>query len=164
LSYVKGVTSALQTQINGKITLDDVIFTVYALYGGSAPLTDNSVWHFSNGANQPAAGNTAANNDSFMPYSCTLQAAVINVSGNTTAGTNENQLWELLNVTQNTTATIGNIQTNGASTTVTSTFNFTGLSLAFTAGDTWVLRCTNPTWATNPVASVFRVLLFFKRT
>jgi len=163
LSYVKGVTSAIQTQLNSKITLDDVIFTVYALYGGAAPLTDGSVWHFSNGANAPTAGNTAANNDSFMPYSCTLQAAVVNVSGNTTAGTNENQLWELLNVTQNTTATIGNIQTNGASATVTSTFNFTGLSLAFTAGDTWVLRCTNPTWATNPVGSVFRVLLFFKR-
>lgn len=163
LSYVKGVTSAIQTQINGKITLDDVIFTVYALYGGAAPLTDGSVWHFSNGANAPTAGNTAANNDSFMPYSCTLQAAVVNVSSNTTAGTNENQLWELLNVTQNTTATIGNIQTNGASATVTTTFNFTGLSLAFTAGDTWVLRCTNPTWATNPVGSVFRVLLFFKR-
>lgn len=163
LSYVKGATSAIQTQLNGKITLDDVIFTIYALYGGAAPLTDGSVWHFSNGANAPTAGNTAANNDSFMPYSCTLQAAVVNVSSNTTAGTNENQLWELLNVTQSTTATIGNIQTNGASATVTTTFNFTGLSLAFTAGDTWVLRCTNPTWATNPAGSVFRVLLFFKR-
>lgn len=163
LSYVKGVTSAIQTQINGKITLDDVIFTVFALYGGATPLTDGSVWHFSNGANTPTAGNTAANNDSFMPYTCTLQAAVVIVSANTTAGTNENMLWELLNVTQNTVGTIGNVQSNGASTTVMVPFSFTGLSLPFTAGDTWALRCTNPTWATNPVGANFRVLLFFKR-
>ena len=163
LSYVKGVTSAIQTQLNGKSTLDDVIFTVFALYGGTTPLTDGSVWHFSNGANTPTAGNTAANNDSIMPYACTLQAAVIVVSANTTAGTNENILWELLNVTQNTTGTIGNVQSNGASTTVMVPFSFTGLSLPFAAGDTWALRCTNPTWATNPVGANFRVLLFFKR-
>jgi len=163
LSYVKGVTSAIQTQINGKITLDDAYFTFLCLHGGAAPAADSSVWHFLNSGISPTAGNTDTNNDFNFGYAVTLIAATIMTYGNTTAGSGESVTFELRNTTQNTTSSIGTTAANGGSATVTTNTTITGLNIAIGASDFFTLRVTNPVWATNPVGVIYRAILTFKR-
>ena len=164
LSYVKGVTSAIQTQLNSKITLDDAYFTFLCLHGGAAPAADSSVWHFLNSGISPTAGNTDTNNDFNFGYAVTIVAATIMTYGNTTAGTGELVTFELRNTTQNTTTSIGTTAANGGSATVVTNTTITGLNIAIGASDFFTLRVTNPVWATNPVGVIYRAVLTFKRS
>lgn len=164
LSYVKGVTSAIQTQLNTKITLDDAYFTFLCLHGGAAPAADSAVWHFLNSGISPTAGNTDTNNDFNFGYAVTIVAAQIMTYGNTTAGTGELVTFELRNTTQNTTTSIGTTAANGGSATVTTNTTITGLNIAIGASDFFTLRVTNPVWATNPVGVIYRAVLTLKRS
>jgi hypothetical protein len=159
LSYVKGVTSALQTQINSKVTLDDVYFTLPFIAAGISP-ADATTYYYSYSAIIPST--TATNQDLSIGYNFTVIGAVMTISANTTAGTTENSTLYIRNTTTSTSSTIGTFQTNGSSTVVIST-TFTGLSINVDATDSFCLEWLTPTWVTNPVAAQIRTILMCKR-
>lgn len=160
LSYVKGVTSAIQTQLDAKKDT----FIYLALYGGATVVTDSSVWYFFNSGIAPTAGNSPTDNDYNFGFAVKLIGATVGVYGNTTAGSAENVTLELRNTTQATTSSIGTFQSNGGSATVTAHFTFTGLNISAGASDYICLKITNPAWATNPVGVTYRVTLIFEKT
>lgn len=160
LAYVKGVTSAIQTQLDAKKDT----FAFLALHGGAPVVTDSSVWYFFNSGIAPTAGNAATDNDYNFGFAVKLIGATVGVYGNTTAGSAENVTIELRNTTQSTTSSIGTFQSNGGSATVTAHFTFTGLNISAGASDYICLKITNPAWATNPVSVNYRVTLFFEKT
>lgn len=138
-------------------------FAFLCLYGGATVVTDSSIWHYFNSGNAPTAGNIDTNNDYNFGFACTLIGATIDVYGNTTAGSNENITVELRNTTAATTSSIGTFQSSGGSATVTDHFTFTGLNIAIGASDNVCLKITNPLWATNPVGTVYRIVLYFRK-
>ena len=149
--------------VNPSIIKNDVYFAFLSLYGGGTPVADSSVWHYFNSGIAPTAGNTDTNNDYNFGFAVVLIGVTIDVYGNTTAGTNENITLELINTTQATTSSVGTFQSNGGSTTVTSHFTITGLNISVASSDYICWKVTNPVWATNPVATVYRVQAIFKR-
>lgn len=154
LSYVKGVTSDIQTQLNTKVTLDDVYFTVPFNFANVNP-ADNATYYF--GAQYTVAPGTGATARIFyMPYDCTLIGYTISIAY--TVGSSEtSQLYCRINNTTD-------VQLGG---------NFSGAATIFTqgttaatnvsAGDYLNIKWVCPTWATNPTAATGTVILYFKR-
>jgi hypothetical protein len=159
LSYVKGVTSAIQTQLNTKVTLDDVYFTL-PFYSGVLSPADATTYYFSPASISPST--TATNQDFSVGYNFTVIGAMILCSANTTSGTAENSTLYVRNTTTSTSSTMGTFQTNGSTTVVIST-TLTGLSINVDATDSFCLEWLTPTWVTNPVAFTTRVILMCKR-
>ncbi|CAB5218366.1 hypothetical protein UFOVP212_23 [uncultured Caudovirales phage] len=146
LSYVKGVTSAIQTQLNTKG------FTLQGGWGTTNP-ADATTYYAGSIA---AALVTTSNNmlGFHIPKNCTLKSAYINIICN--AATTEA-------VTYN--AYIGGtaslITTNNTSST-SYTISATGLSIACTAGQLVLLQIVTPTWATNPTSQRGSYTFYFE--
>ncbi len=91
-----------------------------------------------------------------------LTGAMFSISGNSVAGSAEAVPMQLRNITQATSSNIGNITTNGGSTTVAVNFTFSGLSINVASGDTICLQMNAPAYATNPTGLFIRGVLFFE--
>jgi len=154
LSYVKGVTSAIQTQINSKVTLDDVYFTVPFNFANVNP-ADNTTYYF--GAQYTVAPGTGATARIFyMPYECTLIGYTIGIAYN--VGSSEtSELYCRINNT--TDVQLGGNFSGGATIFTQGTTAATNVS----AGDYLNIKWVCPTWATNPTAATGTVILYFKR-
>jgi hypothetical protein len=140
LSYVKGVTSAIQTQLNTKG------YTLGVLSVASN-LAANQTYYF---GNQPRALlGTATNTKVFIPKTGTIKRADITSYASTTAGTAQNISVNIrLN---NTTDTL--VATVGAATAVRDFIN-TGLSIAVVAGDYIEIKVVVATPFTTPPAGI----------
>jgi len=173
LTYVKGVTSAIQTQLNGKqatITTGtssqylkgDLSLGTYQGYSlnsylGSVTLApaDATTYYFG-GAFTNALTTTAAIRRLYIPKSGTIKAAYVTFSQ--TAGTAETSTISIrLNNTTDTTITASVVNNAGVTT-----FNNTGLSIAVVEGDYIEIKWVTPTWATNPTAVICNVLIYIE--
>lgn len=137
LSYVKGLTSPAQTQLNAK---RGIILTFFP--AAQFNPVDGVVYYF--GSNPSTTVQTTSGfGDSIAPVAFTIKSIYgMCFQG---AGTNENVAFD--------------IGINGVYTSISSTVQLTasmvevsvtGLSLSVVAGDNLTIRMTSPTWATNP--------------
>ena len=159
LSYVKGVTSAIQTQLATKPSQDTFVLQFY--HGGAFSPADNTTYYFTYSSN--AIGTAAANVDMNLGYAFKIVGVQLFIAGNTTAGTNENVTLQVRNVTQATSSSVGTYQTNASSATATANFTFTGLNISIGSGDSFCLQIDTPAWATNPVSANHRANLICER-
>ena len=135
LSYVKGVTSAIQTQINNK---------GYAINLGAAStnLAASSTYYF--GIPVLTVQATAALRRVYIPQSGTIIGGQIYMRATSATTT---QTWTLsirLNNTTNTTFA------STANNSLDKIFSATGLSIAVVAGDYIEITTTTPAWTTAP--------------
>jgi hypothetical protein len=142
LSYVKGVTSAIQTQLNTK---------------SPYPVAE---WYSDNSANSPGDGGVIysgrLNNNpyetvsTYRPVSPKTNAFwLVQVNGliTTALGSSEGITIELLNITQ---STLEVLTTGFTLDKRVSSSGYLSSTLASTIGDEMQIRVTFPTWATNP--------------
>lgn len=141
LSYVKGLTSAVQTQLNAKLIdtssfrstamnpADSTNYFFYALQGTQGGTTETSRrFKFNKAGTVENVGFTIVQ------------------SGN---GSNETVTVYLRNITTATDYTVGTFTSDfGASTNVN--FAWTGLSISVNTTDYWTLKIACPAFATNP--------------
>jgi hypothetical protein len=135
LSYVKGVTSAIQTQINNK---------GYAINLGanSTNIAANSTYYF--GIPVLTVQATAALRRVYIPQSGTIIGGQIYMRATSATST---QTWTIsirLNNTTNTTFA------STANNSLDKVFSATGLSIAVVAGDYIEITTTTPAWTTAP--------------
>ena len=140
LNYSVGVTSAIQTQLDGK----GYFLHVQALT--SSPADAQTVYF---GQLPKAPVTTSAGSKVYIRKAGTIKITQI-YSFSGTAGTNE--AWSLYIRVNDTTDTL--IQTVSSATTERIWTNST-LSIAMAAGDYFEIKMVNPTWATNPLTSIF---------
>ena len=159
LSYVKGVTSAIQTQLSAKPSQDTFVLQFY--HGGAFSPADSTTYYFTYSSN--AIGTAAANVDMNLGYAFKIVGVQLFIAGNTTAGTNENVTLQVRNVTQATSSSVGTYQTNASSATATANFTFTGLNISIGSGDSFCLQVDTPAWATNPVSCNHRANIICER-
>lgn len=167
LSYVKGVSSAIQTQIgnkqdtlvsgtniktvNGNTLLGSGNVVTYGYTLQVQALTsspaDGATIYFGNLPKAPTT--TGATSKIYIREAGTITVAEIYCYSGT-AGTAEN--WSLYIRKNNTTDTL--IATVGSATNER-VFSNTGLSIAVAVGDYIEIKAINPTWATNPLTTIF---------
>lgn len=150
LSYGKGVTSAIQTQLNTK---------VYAVQCGAAiqaVVSDSTNYHM--GIAVAATLNTTA---ALRRFKFTDAGTLKTVSWNlfqTVNGSGETVNLYLRNETAGTDASIGTFTSNFGASAVLSTL-FTGLSITVNTTDDYTFKITTPAFATNPTNWLPAVIL-----
>lgn len=137
---------------------DDVYLTIPFIPVNFSP-ADATTYYFGNSV----IGTVATNVVCRLGYDVTVIGAIINATSNTTAGTTETGTMNLRNVTDGTSSLISNTVRTDGSSTVIRTQTATGLSINVDAADDICLEFIAPTWATNPVSLIFRVILICKR-
>jgi hypothetical protein len=147
LSYVRGVTSAIQTQLNAK--KDTILVSIMGTIITS-PL-DSTSYHF---GIQPWTPNTTA---AFRAFKFTDAGTIEKFSfalSQTINGSNQTVTIYLRNVTTSTDNLIGTFTSDfGASTTLKTLI--TSLSISVNTTDDWTLKILTPAWGTNPSDWVF---------
>lgn len=167
LSYVKGVTSAIQTQINTKVTSGGALGTPssgtltnctglptsgitgyqgYSLQIGVPSLNpaDSTTYYF--GAPNAAVGNTTDGAFALtIPKFGTIKAVAIDIYTGGALGSSETSTWSVRVNTTNT--TISSTVTTNATT---NRFSNTSMSVAVVAGDILQIVFASPAYATNP--------------
>lgn len=167
LSYVKDVTSAIQTQINTKVTSGGALGTPssgtltnctglptsgitgyqgYSLQCGIPSINpaDSTTYYF--GAANAAVGNTTDGAFALtIPKSGTIKAVAIDIYTGGTLGSSETSTWSVRVNTTNT--TISSTVTTNATT---NRFSNTSMSVAVVAGDILQVVFAAPAYATNP--------------
>jgi len=142
LSYVKGVTSAIQTQLNALANTYSINVISQTLL---AP-ADATSYHFGLSIEIPAT--TTLRREFKFPQAGTMTAFSFNLLQSTN-GSNQTCTLYLRNTTTSTDYTIGTFTSdfglNGALNTL-----FSGLSIAVNTTDNWVVKILTPTWGTNP--------------
>lgn len=146
LSYVKGVTSAIQTQLDNKTFVLSCFSNTTALNPGD-------------GLNYYIGGVVGLNTTTpdvrrlYPPKAITIVGARV-VFFNTVAGSNETSTI-YIRVNNTTDTAISNAVTNDAATT---TFLNSGLSISVGTADYVEIKWTTPTWVTtNPTGVSWRV-------
>lgn len=136
LSYGKGVTSAIQTQINLKPICTK---TLWHIFFNPA---DNSVFYY--GEFQGNVSTTANLNKFTFLRSGTIKECTISTRSN--VGSNEAMSMYIRE--NNTTDNL--LSNNVKFDVVSNSIVITGLSIAVTAGTTYEIKGVAPAWATNP--------------
>lgn len=158
LSYVKGVTSSIQTQLNAKTDT----FTINSITGAISP-ADNTTYYF--GLFSPANPTTVESANNFnIGYAFTVIGAVVQVYNNTVQGSAETGSFQLRNTTQGTSTTIVAALASNATSTTRLTTTVTGLSISVAAGDSIALQFNAPNFSTNPTNVVYRCMLICTRS
>ena len=143
LSYVKGVTSAIQTQLNAKTD-------VYAVQCGAAiqaTVADSTNYHM--GIAVAATLNTTS---SIRRFKFTNAGSVKEVSWNlfqSVNGSNETVTLYLRNESTSTDNLIGTFTSDFGANSVLSTL-FTGLSITVNTTNDYVFKIATPAFGTNP--------------
>lgn len=143
----KPVSTAQQTALNLKVNLTQPYGYVINLQGLTSSPVDAQTIFFGDIPRTPTT--TASTSQVFIRKAGTIKVANIYCFSGT-AGTNE--AWSISIRLNNTTDTL--IQTVSAATAVR-VFTNSSLSIAVAAGDFIEIKSVNPTWATNPLTTVF---------
>ena len=152
LSYVKGVTSSIQTQLDAKANT----FTIQCAFTTITTVNDGTSYHFGILQGVTASG-TANRRDFKFTQAGTLKIVSLSLD-QATNGSNETVNIYLRNVTTATDYSIGTFTSDfGANTTLKT--RFTGLSIAVNTSDDWVVKILTPTWGTNPSSWTGAVIL-----
>lgn len=124
---------------------------------------DSTTYYFSVGAAGNIIPNTTDTNFAFnLGYAFTIIGAVVSIGGNTTSGSTENNTFQIRNITQNSSSSVGSFLSNG-STTLTVKRTITGLNISVAAGDSICGRWDAPAYATNPAGARIGTVLLCKR-
>jgi hypothetical protein len=147
LSYVKGVTSSLQTQINNR---------GYTIAAGaiSSTMTASQAIYF--GTASRVVSGTAGVCKVYIPQSGTVKSIYLTGASATAGGADNWTMSFRLNTGSPTTiATVGSAST-------TRLWSNTGLSIAVVAGDYFEITSTNPAWTSAPGATVFYATIYIQ--
>lgn len=156
LSYVKGLTSAIQTQLDNKVS-----YTMGAVTSNSASPADSITYYTYLGGGISLL--TAA--QAGIQFAKTGTINIFQITGfHSTNASNESVSFYLRNVT---TATDYTITTSwddsyGANASITRTY--TGLNIPISnTTDKWILKIVTPSWGTNPTnwAFIFSYIIEF---
>lgn len=152
LSYVKGVTSAIQTQFNN-------VGEWIQLGGTTVNPADSTTYNFGLN-NQLAPGTSTAGREFTFINTGTVTRFVFTtfMSGN---GTSEAIAVSLRNITTATDNSIGNI-TMDAGANGTNVFNFTPSIAIANTTDRYTIKFVAPAWVTNPTGVYSNVRIFNK--
>jgi hypothetical protein len=154
LSYVKGVTSAIQTQLNTAGTL-----SIECAAGAIASPVDLAIYYWCIGSTLLNATTSVTGKGSKFAYNFEIIGITIRMT-TTTAGSAEDSTLYLRNITAATSTLMGTFKTNG-SIAYTS---ITGLTISCNTTDEYCLEMRSPTWATNPVSLRLTASLFLRIT
>lgn len=154
LSYVKGVTSAIQTQINNAQTL-----SIECIAGTITSPVDLATYYWCIGGTFLTASTSVTGQGSKFAYAFEITGITIRMT-TTTAGSAEDSTLYLRNITTSTSTLMGTFKTNGnlAYTSIT------GLAISCNTTDEYCLEMRSPTWATNPLNLRLTASLFLRRT
>ena len=154
LSYVKGVTSAIQTQINNAQTL-----SIECIAGTITSPVDLATYYWCIGGTFLSASTSVTGQGSKFAYAFEITGITIRMT-TTTAGSAEDSTLYLRNITTSTSTLMGTFKTNGnlAYTSIT------GLTISCNTTDEYCLEMRSPTWATNPANLRLTASLFLRRT
>lgn len=143
ISYVKGVTSSIQNQLNSKAGYE----MQTGQLGAFAPV-DSTSYYFGNPISATTSTAVAGRVNFYFPYDGTVKRIDVYVMNAGTGGTTEaSSVFFRLNNTTDTLVTNA-INTN---TGVNIVVKFTGtLNIPVTTVDYFELRWDTPAWATNP--------------
>jgi hypothetical protein len=160
LSYVKGVTSAIQTQLNAKTDT----FTTFSTIGTWASPAASTTYYapIFGGIGIPLTTiTTFLSAFTFATKIVGINVQHINNGG--TQGSNQNVAIQLRNNTTSTSTQLINIQTNQLNT-VSKIWEDYSLNVSIAANDQIALQINTPAWGTLPTNAVIRVTLFIQRT
>jgi hypothetical protein len=152
LSYVKGVTSAIQTQF-------DNVGEFIQLGGTTFAPADSTTYFFALN-NQLAPATTTGSREFSFIKTGTVTRFIFTVAM-TISGTSENVAVYLRNITTATDNSIGNITMN-AGANGTGVFNFTPSIAIANTTDRYTIKFVCPAWVTNPTGVYSNVRLFNK--
>ncbi len=157
LAYVKGVTSAIQTQLDNKL-----IAIMCQGATGTVQFTASSTTYWSVMV-VPASSlrSTVGQSLTSLPYNCTLVGAQITTwNASSSVSQTNSTLYFRLNGVDN---TISSSVLWSASAATANVINVTNLNVAVTAGTTWELKLVMGALATAPTnAAQCNVILYFR--
>jgi hypothetical protein len=153
--YLNGVTSDIQTQLNNKKDT----FTIRMQVAGQSP-ADATTYYV--GEISVSLNTNATLYRTTMPYASKLIGAVISAV-NTSAGSTTEASTINFRLNNTTDTLLSNAVAFGNNLTV-NVYTITGLNVAVAANDTFNIKWTTPTWATNPTGATLLVTLYFERT
>jgi len=153
LAYIKGLTSAIQTQ------LDNLnIFTLVGLNNGISPADATTYYgSFAQGVTFATATTTRT---SLFSTALTLRKVVLHIVqvGNASSET-VNLYWR--NITAGTEVSIGTF-TNDFGGNAGKTFVYDGLNIPVNNTYTYAYKMLTPTWVTNPTTVQYHLTFYFK--
>lgn len=157
LTYVKGVTSALQTQLDSKLaSTTEMLLGEYG-FPSLAP-ADATIYYF--GEYTPTSSSTTQSVSKFQfANNYTITKVIVTLRCATNAS-NQSVSFYLREAatTDHTITTSLDMSTIGANTN--RVFVYSGLSIAATSGTNYELKLLTPTWVTNPTSVVCSVKIF----
>jgi hypothetical protein len=160
LAYVKGVTSAIQTQLDSKTDT----FAYFCSIGTWSSPADSTTYY------APIAGavgsplTTITTFLSSFNFACKIVGIFVqHLNNGGTQGSSQNVAIQLRNHTTPSSTQLINIQTNQASG-VQKNFEDYSLNVAIAANDSIALQINTPTWSPDPTNIVLRINLLFQRT
>lgn len=153
-SYLDGVTSSIQTQINNAQTL-----SIECIAGTITSPVDLATYYWCIGGTFLTASTSVTGQGSKFAYAFEITGITIRMT-TTTAGSAEDSTLYLRNITTSTSTLMGTFKTNGniAYTSIT------GLAISCNTTDEYCLEMRSPTWATNPANLRLTASLFLRRT
>lgn len=144
----------VSTSLGGSVTTTGFTITLVGVQG-----TINDATNYYMGITTQGTGTTADVNRVYIPINCTLKSVYGFILNGGTAGTNESGT-VYIRKNNTTDATVSSsVTTNNTQ----NTFNGTGLSQTYSAGDYLELKWLTPTYATNPSNCRFQVTLYFEK-
>lgn len=153
LSYVKGVTSAIQTQINSKSEKSILLFT------SALNPADSSDYYFSIGY---IAATTSPSQKRFKFEAGSTTAIKLALQmGNTIAASSELVTLNLRNQTTTTDYLIGTFDMSLVVGNTNWLFEF-DFSHTINTTDQWIIKMTTPAWVTNPTSVAMQLKLYYK--
>jgi len=153
LSYVKGVTSAIQTQLTNVGTL-----SIECVSGTITSPADLTTYFWCIGGTFLTAATVSTGQGSRFAYAFEITGITIRMTM-TTNGSAEDSTLYLRNITTSTSTLMGTFKTNGnlAYTSIT------GLAISCNTTDEYCLEMRSPNWATNPINLRLTASLFLRR-
>ena len=153
LSYVKGVTSAIQTQIDSKSEKSILLFS------SALNPADSSDYYFSIGY---VAATTSPSQKRFKFEAGSTTAIKLALQmGNTVAGSSELVTLNLRNQTTTTDYFIGTFDMSLVVGNTNWLFEF-AFSHTINTTDQWTIKMTTPAWVTNPTSVAMQLKLYYK--
>jgi hypothetical protein len=139
LSYVKGVTSAIQTQLDSKSALG---FSLQGFWSSTNP-ADATTYYASSGASNLALQISRTNSPAIaIPRDCVLKSVSVNIVQG--AASSETVTY---NIDVNSVQTL--IATNNSTATIITVSNY-AMSVSCLQGQLLYLQIVTPAWVTNP--------------
>lgn len=155
LSYSKGVTSAIQTQLNSKVAIICENMPM-------AAMNASTTYYWSNLFTTNASGPRTTVGQSLvsLPYSGTIIGASITcLTFNAGVSTNAMTISMRIAGVDN---QISNTAAFSSSASSPQQYNITGLNIAYTAGQAYEIKCVTPAWSSAPSLAIIRVALHIR--